>query len=733
LYLPRHPSHRLSLSGNVRLDGYGNSSDVDPGTYSFTTLKDVADGRPASFRRTIDTAHVTGGEGNAFIALGDLWRVSPTFRLEYGARIEGSAFTRAALPNQDLARTLGVRTDAAPGHVHVSPRLGFTWVRRGAGNAGALAVNRLGAFNLGPTAYLRGGIGEFRSMLSPSLLRDPMQMNGLPGSARSLMCLGETVGAPQWGETAAETMDPRNRCTGLQTLVDSAPSVRLIDENYAPPRSWRANLSYASHVRGIAWTLDGTYSLNLDQPGIVDVNLRDVPVFTTGDEGRPVFVPTSGIVPSSGAVSPRAARLADTYGSVIIKQSSLRSVSKQMILTVSPDLSRVNTWWASASYILSSTMVLQSGFDGSAFGSPIGRDWERSAVDARHRILVRGGYASRGLTFTALARVRSGLPFTPMVGADVNGDGLANDRAYLVPASATGFPLQRSLSELAAGSSESIRSCLSVDQGTPARAKSCTGPWATTLNAQITIEGSRLPKQGRLSAIHVNFSNPLAGIDRIVHGGDDLRGWGLDEIPEPVLYTVRGFDPASRTFAYAVNPRFGRADRFRSQLASPFRLTVDLSFNLTPDIAQQQLRRYLGPGRGRPGTRLTAPELVRRYARAVTDPFVAILNEADSLLLSRQQVEALREADSRYRQRVDSLWLDLATEFAAYGDEYDVARAVRRQEEALAEARELGRVHVRAILGQVLSPVQLQLMPGFVLEMYRSPVSLIPGGRTLSP
>jgi len=132
--------------------------------------EDLAANRATSFTRTLSSPARTGGEWNGFASIGDLWRVSPTFSLLYGARIEANAFTSAPAYNPAVEQAFGARTDHAPDTWHASPRLGFTWVRRNPGNNGALSINRIGAFNLGPTSYLRGGIGEFRNLLAPSLL-----------------------------------------------------------------------------------------------------------------------------------------------------------------------------------------------------------------------------------------------------------------------------------------------------------------------------------------------------------------------------------------------------------------------------------------------------------------------------------------------------------------------------------------------------------------------------------
>jgi hypothetical protein len=480
--------------------------------------------------------------------------------------------------------------------------------------------------------------------------------------------------------------------------------------------------------------VEGTYSLNLDQTGLIDLNFSNLSQFTTADEGRPVFAPVASIDPASGAISTVGARRSGRFSDVLATRSNLRSATKQLIFTVAPDVGSSDNAWASLSYVLSSTRSLESGFDGTAFGSPLERGWGRGSLDARHQFVLRGGYGRHGIAISAYARVRSGLPFTPLVRGDVNGDGLWNDRAFVQnPATSDDPRTASAMASLLASSPRRTRDCLVRQIGQAAARNSCDGPWSTVMNAQLTISGSALHATKRLGQVTLNFANPLAGIDQLLHGSR-LHGWGTAVVPDPTLYYVDGFDPNARRFVYRVNPRFGTTDPAQTIARSPFRVTIDVSFYLSPDFPQQQLVRYLGAGRGgRPGPRLTERELKQRYERNVSDPYLAIMSQSDSLLLAREQVEALQRADVGYRQQMDSLWQSLASDFARLGEQFDVAAAVKRQESAIQAAREITRVHVRGTLGDILTPVQLRLMPGSVLEMYRASEALTPGGRTYTP
>jgi hypothetical protein len=206
------------------------------------------------------------------------------------------------------------------------------------------------------------------------------------------------------------------------------------------------------------------------------------------------------------------------------------------------------------------------------------------------------------------------------------------------------------------------------------------------------------------------LTNVLGGLDYLLHG-NSVRGWGGGGTPDPVLLTASAFDAAARQFQYRVNPRFGRTDAAAGTINSPFRVSLNVSFNLGRSYNEQQLTRLLNPGRGgRPGVRFNADSLRRRYIRAIPDLYLAIMQQSDSLLLSRQQAEALQLEDEGYRKKMDSLWTGLAKHFASLPDNYDVKAAAIEQESAADSAWEISRFEAKK-LGTILTPSQLRLLP----------------------
>jgi hypothetical protein len=405
-----------------------------------------------------------------------------------------------------------------------------------------------------------------------------------------------------------------------------------------------------------------------------------------------------------------------TFGHVIDNVSNLTSFARQVTLTAA--LPQSGRGLLSLAYTLGDVRAQSRGFDRSTFGNPALRESARGDLDVRHQFLVQGGYSIKRVNFTLFGRFQSGLPYTPMVGGDVNGDGFANDRAFIFnPSTATDPALASSMRSLLATSSGSVRDCLTRQLGQAAGKNSCDGPWTAALNAQLSLDFT-LPGSTRRTNIALAFANPLGGLDQLLHGSDHLRGWGSPAMPDPILYNVRGFDATNNRFKYDLNPRFGNTSPANTILRSPFRVTLDVRFDLGTPLPQQQLNRWLTPGRGgRAGPKLSAAELKRRYARDIPDPYKGILQETDSLLLTRDQVEALQRVDVGYSQRADSLWTSLADYLAALGDNFNSAEALKRQEAATDDAWELTRLDLQKTLPAILSPVQLQLLPSFPAGM----------------
>jgi carboxypeptidase family protein len=706
-------AHRVKLDADLRLDRFAQGALANPlGTYSYNSLADLAANQPATFTRTLNARSERGGVWNGFVALGDLWRASPALQVLYGLRVEGNVFTDRPDYNPAVDARFGARTDHAPNTLHASPRIGFTFSPPGPHGR--------------PTWTLRGGAGEFRNLLDPNLLAGPAEFTGLPGSVTRLSCLGSAVPAPDWAAFQADPASVPQQCAGATTaFVDTAPPVQLVGTSYTAERSWRTNLSWASSVGRTTFTIGAVYSDNRNQHGTLDLNFAGGTRFTLPDEGRPVFADAASIVPASGAVSPVDARIAADFGRVVSRVADLRSRSRQLVVTLRPAISlgrRVGD--PMLAYTLSSSRVLQRGFDGPTFAGPATAEWARGDYDVRHQFVLQTVLRPFGdgrlLLFFA-GRVQSGLPFTPLVASDVNGDGLVNDRAFVFdPATVSDTAVARDLRALLTAGAPAVRDCLGRQLARAAARNSCSGPWTAQFNAALRISGQQLLHVSRLD-VTLNLANVLSGVDQLLHGSQHLRGWGTAATPDQTLYVVRGFDPAAQRFAYQVNPRFGATLPALTTLRAPFRLTLDANIDLGRPLPLQAVNRWLRPGRGgHPGPRLSVDALRQRLQRQVPDPYTELLGSSDSLLLSPQQVAALRQVDARYQARIDSVWTGLADFLTALPDDFDPGTAYRSMDAVIDDAWELTRQDVQRELRGILTPAQLATLGGSAGQLFHS-------------
>src|SRR5207247_9616699 len=140
----------------------------------------------------------------------------------------------------------------------------------------------------------------------------------------------------------------------------------------------------------------------------------------------------------------------------------------------------------------------------------------------------------------------------PMVAGEINGDGYANDRAFIFRPTVSDTTIASGMQALLSSGSRSARDCLSKQLGHIAGRFSCEGPWTSTANMSFTFNPLkvRMPQRATLS---FNVSNPLGAADLLLHGESKLHGWGQQATPDQALLYVRGFDPASQRYRYEVN------------------------------------------------------------------------------------------------------------------------------------------------------------------------------------
>jgi hypothetical protein len=487
--------HRLKLTTEARRDGSVlEQSNNSLGTFAFNSLADLQASKPASFTRQLgfrerDVSQFVGG-----LSLGDSWRKTDNLQIQYGLRADANRFANTPALNSTLETAFGVRNDAVPNKIYLSPRVGFSWTYGEAPQIAAFA----GAFR-GPRAVVRGGVGVFQNTPSTNLVGNALDNTGLPSGVQQLTCIGAATPVPDWAAYANNTgLIPTTCADGTTGTVFSsaAPSVSLFAKDYQAPKSIRSNLQWSGPVLGNRFTsqIEGTYSLNLNQQGFTDLNFNPTSRFTLASEGgRPVYVNTTSIVPATGATAAQDGRTSSSFSRVLEQTSNLKSQSRQARISLSPsNFSSSLTW--SLSYVYSNVREQFRGFN-STVSNPLSTEWGRSSFDSRHQIVYNVGY-----NFFDFIRVnwfgqfRSGSPYTPMVAGDINGDGYNNDRAFVPNVTAGAGALTDLDPAVASGiqnlldkGSSSAQSCLRSQLGKLAARNSCQAPWTSTANMSISF------------------------------------------------------------------------------------------------------------------------------------------------------------------------------------------------------------------------------------------------------
>ena len=368
--------------------------------------------------------------------------------------------------------------------------------------------------------------------------------------------------------------------------------------------------------------------------------------------------------------------------------------------------------------------------DGMSFGSgSVPQDAVRSTRVVTSTYDVARGQFSGGLVASTTRSGTNGLtpgtPFTPTVGSDINGDGARNDRAFVFnPATTTDTSVARAMRTLLANAPAAVESCLATQLDQVAARNSCRGPWQPSLDLQLNWRPEWLGLDRRLTISLVTV-NLLGGLDEWLHGTANLRGWGFSAAPDPVLLYVRGFDPTSESFRYAVNQRFGAIAGANGGVTVPFQLGIQAHLAIGPDRTRDRLRSAFGGGRGGRGGLLGADSsgaaFAARFAQILPNPISVMVGVRDTLKLTESQMSALQNiADSLDAQNAavrDSLQADVQRA----GDRPDPGILFARMRPRL----QAGRANIRKALERaraVLTPEQWKQLP----DALKSPAS---GGR----
>jgi hypothetical protein len=667
------------------------------GLFTFNSLADLESGNPASFTRNIGDEPAEALRRSAALYLGDSWRVGERLGVVIGARLEGARYGRRSGLAPGVDSLSGGTGGQVPTDLLLTPRFGFRYDARGRGNW-----------------TLEGGAGGFGGVAPLTSLASRWSDTGA-GEA-SLVCIGPAAPTPDWRRYAPDPAAIPSACAdGTSIFSSAAPRATLFDPKFGAPRTWRVSLGANGKItRRWGFGLDALLVRGTHLPSAAELNFVASPAFELGQEGgRPVYATPYEIDPATGGIAPGASRTAPHLGSVLELGSRGESRTTQVTATLNGLLNR---GLLSLAYTLTDSREREGGFPASSTagagtaGNPTSYEW----VDApfAHRHLFQGILSSRPtprLRVSFVGRLVSGLPFTPMVAGDVNGDGYGNDRAFVFPPTSDVDPrFAAALAELADEAPPGVRRCLREQAGRIAESGSCHTPWSPSLDlrAEFLARGNVNTRRATLTLTATNIT---AGLDYLLHGPDELRGWGQYPIPDATLLNVRGFHPERQAFEYEVNRNFGRP-LGGGALRLPFRVALQARITLGADPRYQPLMQAVELGSGRARESIRA-DLARRVRNVPAILLNLSAGDTAALALTPMQRARLRALADSFAPAI-ALAVDSLTDVYTEKGAFTALRRARLQE-ATARAGALATAVIERTRA-LLTPEQWARVPAWL-------------------
>jgi hypothetical protein len=673
-------AHTIRVTSSVAGDEFTSRVGQSlSGSFVFSSIGDFESGTPASFTRTSSSAEQSGRQVAGSMSLGDYWRPSQGIQVQYGARVDANRFLTTPAFNPALQTAFGLRNDVLPNDVYVSPRVGLQWAY---GKASQISYAPGSARP--PLAVIHAGVGVFQNIASSLFVSPALNATGLPSSTQSISCVGAAVPFPNWSSFLTDPGSIPTACadgSAGTVYASRAPSATVLDPRFRQPRSLRGAGDWSGPVLDNRFVLgvQGVLSSGLDQLGAVDVNASRTTQFALSNEGgRPVFASASAIVPNTGSIAAGAGRVSADFQRVMVQRSGLSVRSKQLTVNLKPVTANAKFKW-DFTYTLVGVREQYYGFSSTA-GDPFATAWGDQQTTPRRTFAVRwSDFPIYDVVYvTAVAQIASGQRFTPMVASDVNGDGAANDRAFIQdPSTSTDPALGAAMRNLLDHGASAARDCLENQLSQLAARASCQAPWTFGNGLQIKLNPQKigLPKR---TTVSLQVINPLGIADLALHGSSNEKGWGQRIPPDQNLLFVRGFDPLTRQFKYEVNQRFGSTKPSEAATHTLPYLSLTVSVDVGMPRERQLLTQRLDMGRGRPGDRANAESMKILGTSAIPNPMAMILTQESDLHLTRVQADSLANLSHAFAVFADSVWTPVSLYLASLPDTYQHREAYDR-------------------------------------------------------
>lgn len=472
------------------------------------------------------------------------WQFTRDLNLTFGLRADYTSYFVAPQFNQIVSDDLGLSTDKSAAGFQIQPRFQAIW-------------------NIGgkDTDILKVGAGVFGSSLNNYSDVNNLQFDGSKVTAIDVR--GALVPTPNFPGYRADPSTAPGVDLLANPLVQPATTINMNSENLKVPTVYKANVSYnrffGSSLR-LGVNLISAFARNNYM--YVDRNMVDNPFFRLANEGnRGVYVPANTINTGNGSADWTRGRKTTRVGRVLELVSDGKNDTYTVVVDGSWNYFRDGT--VNASYTWNDSKD-NTSYNGNVANSATlfqmvvddPRDLSTmsySNVQFRNKVVFYGNLptlygVSVGVRYSGLGGTRYSL----RVSGNVNGDFVnSNDLAYVFdPADpTTNATIATDMETILANKDNLARTCIEKSLGGIAARNGCENDFFGTWDLRVARKFI-VPGQARTG---VELALDVFNVANLID-----KTWGTTKnLGDQNLLTIRGFNPTTQQYNYAVNQNVG--------------------------------------------------------------------------------------------------------------------------------------------------------------------------------
>jgi hypothetical protein len=530
-YTNQNSIYGSEINGRFYFTGMNNFDSLKPYRYA----RDVytSDDRNIKFNILVPTLYAQAQTN-----------VAPGLDVTAGVRVDYTAYLEGANYNATVDRTLGLNTTTKLSTFQVQPRVQATYdvAQRG-------------------KDIIRLGGGIMGSALNPYSMINNMLFDG--SHLVGVDLTGSAVPTPNFvgyrkDPTTAPGMDLINNPN-----VPKLATINMNGKDAKVPVVYKANLSYSHFFnKNFRMSVAGYLSAARNNYTYVDRNMVDDPYFRiAAEDNRGVYVPASTINTSNGNADWTKSRKTTEVGRVL----ELTSTGKvnQMAFVIDGAYRYFRDGEIAASYTWNQTKD-NTSYNGNVANTATLVQYIKddprnlntmsySDNQFRNKVVIYGTAPtiwgiSAGIRFSGI----SGTRYSLTVNGNMNGDFVAtNDLAYVYDPNDAATP------QYLKDGINAILNNPNVEKSAKDYIRSSFGKIAARNGGENPFYGVldiRLSKKIPLYKKH--YFEVSADLFNVANLLDKTKGISHN-VPTTSLYTIKGFDPATNTYKYAVNTNAG--------------------------------------------------------------------------------------------------------------------------------------------------------------------------------